>query len=163
VAGLHVGDEVVRQGGIGDVVHQDAVVAIVLGAVAGHGQLAALHQRVAGAGAAGDVGGDMGVGGGHGVHAVAQVLHQVVIYAVAVGGLDIDAVAGFADAVAGDHGVAGEEQVDAVAAVLGAHRRVAFHPVVENAHVARTLGADAEADAPHLVVAHHHVLAAGFQ
>src|SRR5690606_13464977 len=49
---LHVGDEVVGDGRVGDEVHQDAVVAVIFGAVVLNRQHAALHQRVAGAGAA---------------------------------------------------------------------------------------------------------------
>src|SRR3546814_18508835 len=53
IATLHVADEVAGDGRIGDVVHQDAVVLILLGAGPRDDQLAALHQRVTGAGKAG--------------------------------------------------------------------------------------------------------------
>src|SRR5690606_15755360 len=160
VAGLHVGDEVVLERRIGDVVHQDAVVAIMLGAVADHGQLATLHQRVTRAGAARDVANHLVVVGEHVVNAVAQILDEVVLNAVAVGSVDVDAVAGFTDMVAGDQGATGVEQVNTVATVLGAHRRVALNLVADNLHVLGAVGPDAEARATQPVVAYDHAIGA---
>ena len=154
-AAAHALDTVAGQGRVGDVVHQDAVVLVVDGAVAGHGQLAALHQRVAGAGAPGQVVGHPAVVGEHVVHAVAQVLEAVGFDAAVVGGVDVDPVAGVADPVAADQGVLHRIEVDAVAAILGAHAFVALDAVVEHLRARRGVEPDAEARAAQVVAADH--------
>src|SRR5690606_23610834 len=153
IATLDIGDEVVLEGRVGDVVHQDAVVLVVLGAVADHGQFATLHQRVTGTGAAGDVGDHAVLRGGPVVHAVAQVLEQVALDAVAVGVVDVDAVAGVPDMVVDDPGTAHGEQVDAVAAVLGTQAEVALDTVAFDQQVTVAIGPDAEARPLQVVVA----------
>src|SRR5690606_24823776 len=93
---LHVGDEVVGGGRVGDEVHQDAVVAVIFGAVVLDRQHAALHQRIDGTGTAGGVADYPVALGEHVVDAEAKVLHQVALHQVVVRVAQIDAVAGMA-------------------------------------------------------------------
>ena len=144
-ASLHVGNEIVADGGVGHVVHQDAVVVIVVGVVVEHGQLAALHQGVSGTGAPGFVVGDFVAVGKHVMDAVAHVAQAVAIDDVVVGCIDVDAVTHMPDLVVTDLRIAHGEKMQAVATVLGTHAVVALHLVGLHQHIAGGIHPDAKA------------------
>ena len=126
LATLHVGYVVVADGRVGDEVHQDAIVAVILGAVVLDRQHAALHQCVTGAGTAGGVADDPVALGEHVMDAEAQILHHIALDKVVIGITQVDAVTGVQYPVIHDAGIAGVDQVDAITAILGAQLGVAL-------------------------------------
>ncbi|CAH0290189.1 hypothetical protein SRABI06_04202 [Pseudomonas brassicacearum] len=154
-AAAHVADDVVAQFGIGDVVHEDAIAFVLLGAIANHRQLAALHQGITGARAAGGIAQQLVVVGIHVVHAVAQVFQGIALQQVAIGGVDVDAIAGQPHVITYNpralHGI----QMNTITAILGANARVAFDVIVNQADIMGAVHPDAEAGAFHAVMPYH--------
>ncbi|MNM48217.1 hypothetical protein D3C81_591960 [compost metagenome] len=135
-------DQIVPEGGIGDVVHQDPVVLILLGTIADHGQLATLHECITGAGAAGQVADHPVVVGKHVMNAVAQIFQLIAFEAVAVGGIDIDAITGVAYPITDDprpvHGI----EMNAIATILRTQSQLSLDHVIQQADVARAIHPD---------------------
>src|SRR3546814_17093982 len=92
------------------------------------------------------------------MHAVAQVLQDVALKQVAVGGINVDAVASLAYVVADPPGTVYCVQVNAVTPVLGAQPGIALDAVVAQADIPRPIDPDPEALALKAVATNHRPL-----
>lgn len=137
-------NDVVLDGRVVGVVEHEAVLAVLLGQVAGHLQPVGEHDRVADVVADGDVVRHPAVVGVHVVDREAEVAHAIAVEDVALARLDEDPVRAVADLVVDDPGPGRAPDRDAAAGLADLPDLAALDDVAANDRVLRAPEIDPE-------------------
>ncbi len=133
----HPGHHIAFEGGIGDEIHQNPVILIILRPVIYHRQILALHQRIPRASATGHIAFQQVVHGVHVVNAITQIRHHVIANLVVIRRLDINRIPGLANVISLNQRPGGIEQMNPVAPILGPKVCIPAYLVIPDNHIRR--------------------------